>query len=125
MAIHTSLSIYQSAYSLLGLAADLVKNMPRDFKGSFGRKIHDECIEILVLIGRANAARDKVEHIENLLEHLQVAELLIRLARDKRFISTKQYAAAVEVTTEVGKQATGWKKHAAARPPHAGQGRHA
>jgi hypothetical protein len=125
MAYHTNLQIYKVAYDLLGIAADLVKNMPRDFKGSFGRKINEECIEILVLIARANAARDKVAHIDDLLERVQVAELLIRLARDKRFISVKQYAAAVALTTQVGKQANGWKKSAAARPLHDGQGHHA
>ena len=125
MAIHTHLPIYKMAYDLLGVAADLVKNMPRDFKGTFGRKINEECIEILVLIARANAARDKVRHIEDLLERVQVAELLIRLARDKRFISIPQYAGAVALTSQVGKQATGWKKNSAARPLHDGHGHHA
>ncbi|WP_343728493.1 four helix bundle protein [Duganella sp.] len=125
MATHTSLPIYKEAYALLSLAADLVKDMPRDFKGSFGRKIHEECIEILVLIARANAAKEKVPYIEALLERLQVTELLIRLGRDKQFISTKRYAAAVQVTTQIGKQAGGWKNYAAARPLRDGQGHHA
>ena len=125
MAIHTELPIYKLAYDLLGIAADLVKNMPRDFKGSFGKKINEECIEILVLIARANTARQKVSHIEDLLERVRVAELLIRLARDKRFISIPQYAEAVKLTGQVGRQATGWKKASAARPLHDGQGRHA
>jgi hypothetical protein len=124
MAIHTTLPIYKLAYDLLGLAADLVKNMPRDFKGSFGRKINDECVELTVLIARANAARMKVRHIEELLERQQVIEVLLRLARDKRFISIRQYAAAVEVTTQIGKQANGWKTHSA-RQLHGGQGHHA
>ncbi|MGV7210460.1 four helix bundle protein [Oxalobacteraceae bacterium A2-2] len=125
MTIHTQLPIYKVAYDLLGLAADLVKNMPRDFKGSFGRKINEECIEILVLIARANAARDKAPHLGELLERLQVAEILIRLARDKRFISVPQYAGAVELCSQIGKQANGWKKHPAARLQHEGQGHHA
>jgi hypothetical protein len=124
MAIHTSLPIYKCAYDLLGLAADLVKNMPRDFKGSFGRKINDECVELTVLIARANAAEYKFRYLQQLLERLQVAEVLIRLAHDKRFISPAQYAAAIKVTQQIGRQATGWKK-SSARPLQGGQGHHA
>lgn len=82
--IHTNLPIYKKGYDLLTLAADLVKNMPRDFKSSIGGKISEECVEIVVLIFRANCARDKAPHLGELIERLQVAELLLRLSRDKR-----------------------------------------
>lgn len=57
MAIHTDLAIYKACYELLSLSTDLVKNMPRDFKASMGRKIHEECIDMLVLVARANIAK--------------------------------------------------------------------
>lgn len=116
MALHTNLSIYKVAYDLLSLATDVTKNMPRDFKASLGGRIRDECVELVILIGRANAARDKGPHLDALLERLQVAELLLRLSKDKRFISLKQYAAAAALTTSVGKQANGWRKYSAASP---------
>lgn len=87
MATHTQLPIYKVAYDLLDVATDLVKNMPRDFKQSIGGKINSECVEIVVLIFRANCAQDKAPHLLELIERLQVAELLIRLAKDKRLIS--------------------------------------
>jgi len=116
MALHSNLPIYKVAYDLLSVATDVTKNMPRDFKASLGGRIRDECVELVVLIGRANAARDKTPHIDALLERLQVAELLLRLSKDKRFISLKQYATAIELTSNVGKQANGWRKYAAASP---------
>ena len=61
--------------------------------------------------------------LDKLIERLQVAELLLRLSRDKRLISNVQYAKAVELTQSVGKQAGGWRK-SALRPLHDGQGRH-
>ena len=112
MALHTQLPIYKVAYGLFDAIMDLAKNMPRDFKASIGGKLRDECIEILTLIFRANVARDKSPHLGALIERLQVAELLLRLARDKRLISTGQYAKAVEATQSIGKQATGWRKSA-------------
>jgi hypothetical protein len=109
MAIHTNLPIYKVAYDLLDLSTELVKNMRRDLKHVFGSKVTAECIEILVLIGRANAARDKAPILLELLERVQVAEFLIRLAHDKKLISTKLYARSVELTTSVGRQANGWR----------------
>jgi len=119
MAIHTHLPIYKLAFDLLSLAADITRNMPRDFKASLGTKIHNECIEMLVLIGRANIARDKVPHIRDLLERQHVAELLLRLAHEKRFIAAKQWAASVELTTRIGQQAGGWLKHSRNAAPAA------
>ncbi len=110
MALHTQLPIYKVAYDLLDIITDLAKNMPRDFKASIGGKLRDECVEIVVLIFRANVAREKASHISTLIEKLQIAELLLRLSRDKRLISTSQYAKAIEMTNSVGKQAGGWRR---------------
>lgn len=112
MALHTNLPIYKVAYDLLDVVTDLVKNMPRNFKASIGEKISAECVEIVVLIFRANCAREKAPHLGELIERLQVAELLLRLSKDKRLISTGQYAKAIELTNQVGKQANGWRRAA-------------
>ena len=116
MALHHQLPIYKLAYDLLSVTTDITRNIPRDFKRLIGEKIREECVDILVLIFRANVARNKTPHIEDLLERLQVVDLLLRLSKDKRFISTKQYARAIEITDGIGRQATGWKRHAAAAP---------
>jgi hypothetical protein len=113
MALHTTLPIYKVAYDLLGVATDLVRNMPREFKSSIGGKIRDECVDLVVLIFRANSAVDKTPHLQTLLERLQVTELLFRLSKDKRFISVGQYAKAIALTDSIGKQANGWRKHSA------------
>ena len=123
MANHTTLPIYKVAYDLLDAITDLAKNMPRDFKASIGGKLRDECVEIVVLIFRANVATDKDRHLGALIERLQVTELLLRLSKDKRLISVGQYAKSVELTNSIGKQATGWRK-STARLFHDGQGQH-
>jgi hypothetical protein len=112
MALHTALPIYKVAYDLFDISTDLAKNMPRDFKHSIGGKLRDECVEIVTLIFRANVARDKAPHLGTLIERVQVVELLLRLSRDKRLISTGQYSKAVELTNSVGKQAGGWRRSA-------------
>lgn len=116
MALHKDLPIYKTAYNLFDIATEITKHFPRDFKRLMGDKVREECVEILVLIFRANAAQNKIPHIELLLEHLQVIELLLRLSRDKRFISNKQYASVIDLTDAIGKQASGWKKQQATAP---------
>ncbi len=117
MAIHTELPIYKVAYDLLSEVVALVKNMPREFKQSIGGTIRDECIAITTLVFRANVSRDKAPHLLELVERLQVAELLLRLARDLRFISIPQYARAIALTASIGKQANGWRKASSSPVP--------
>jgi hypothetical protein len=116
MALHTQLPIYKVAYDLLSVATEVTRNMPRDFKASLGGKIRDECVALLVLILRANTAANKVPHLTELLERNQVAELLLRLCKDMRFISVPQYAKAIALTDQVGRQANGWRSKFASPP---------
>ena len=116
MALHKDLPIYKAAYDLFGVAVEITKNFPRDFKRLMGDKVREECVEIIVLIFKANVAAQKILYIDLLLERLQVIELILRLSRDKRFISTKQYAGVIEITESIGKQASGWKKQQAVPP---------
>jgi translation initiation factor RLI1 len=116
VALSSELPIYKVAYDLSDLAIDLVRNMPRDVKGVIGGELRDQALMLVVLIYRANVAREKAAHLMEIVERLQVVELLLRLARDKRFISVKQYAMAIGLTGSIGKQATAWRKSASTSP---------
>ncbi len=113
MAITTALPIYKTTYDLLTVVTPLTANMPRAHKATLGKRLAGESMDLVVLIYRANSARDKAPHLQQLLERMQVVELLLRLARDLRLISTGQYARAIELTDAIGKQANGWRKYAA------------
>ena len=110
MALHTSLPIYKEAYDLLGHAIELARNLPRDLKKLIGDRFIDGCLKISDLIRQANIARNKSEILGELLAHLDELQLLLRCSRDRRYISTGQYAKAIEYTTSIGRQASGWRK---------------
>lgn len=112
MALASTLPIYRVTYDLLQVVTRITKDMPRDFKQSLGNKIREECVELVVLIYRANCSRQKRPHLEALQERLQVATLLLRLSKDMRLISTGQFAQTVELTDQVGRQSSGWLKSA-------------
>ncbi|MYM25748.1 four helix bundle protein [Duganella sp. FT135W] len=116
MAIHTELPIYKLTYELMLLAMELIKNMRRDYKGTVGQKINAECLELSLLVYKANCARDKVPHLDLLLERVQVTELLFRLSVDLTLISKGQFAKAIGLTGKIGRQANGWRKHSASSP---------
>ena len=117
MALHTKLPIYKVAYDLVGVAVDYARNMPRDVKHVIGVRVRDLALDVVLMILRANCASDKAPYLDALLEQLEELQLLLRLCQDKRFISKEQYARAVELTTSVGKQANGWRRHYAAASP--------
>ncbi|MBD9573771.1 four helix bundle protein [Pseudomonas sp. PDM23] len=116
MALHTELSIHKTAEELLGLTLDLVRNIPRDLKQVIGSKLRDEALQVLVLIGRANMAKDKVAHLNQLLESIWMVNYLLSTLASKRFISLKQHASAMQLTASIGKQANAWKGKFATAP---------
>lgn len=110
MALASTLPIYRVTYELLQVVTRITKDMPRDYKQSLGNKVKDECVDLTVLIFRANCSREKRPHIEELQERLQVVTLLLRLSKDMKLISTRQFAQTVELTDQIGRQSTGWLK---------------
>lgn len=118
MGLHTDTEIHKTAYDLLQVVVVAARNMPKDVKLLTGGKIRDELLEVFEHIYQANVARDagKLPHIEGVRSRIQKVELLLRLARDMRFISTGVYARAIALTQSIGRQASGWRK---AFAPHA------
>ena len=114
MALHTDLEIHKVAEELLGLSLDLVRNIPRDLNQVVGAKIRDECLQVLVLIGRANMTREKLPHINLLLESIWMLNYLLRALTNRGLISKGQHAKAMMMTASVGRQANAWKKSATA-----------
>ena len=109
MAFHSQLPIFKVTYDLTLLASQLTRSFPRDAK-PHGATLRTLCADMISRIYRANSARDKKPHLSELLELTQTTELQFRLARDLRFISTGQYANAIKLTDQIGKQAMGWRK---------------
>ncbi|WP_454843270.1 four helix bundle protein [Pseudomonas gorinensis] len=114
MALHTDLEIHKVAEELLGFSLDLVRNIPRDLKQVVGAKIRDECLQVLVLIGRANMTRDKLPQINLLLESIWMLNYLLRALTNRGLISKGQHAKAMKMTASIGRQANAWKKSATA-----------
>lgn len=117
MALHTELEIHKAAEELLGVVLHLVRSIPRDLKLVVGSKIRDECLQVMVLIGRANMAADKRPHLNRLLESVWMINHLLRALTNLGIISKGQHARAMQITACIGRQANAWKGKSSATAP--------
>ena len=76
MALAKDLPIYKVAYDLLSLSTDVVTNMPRSVKTVLGGRLRDLCLDLILLITRANRASNKAPHLDTLLERLIAREIV-------------------------------------------------
>jgi len=90
----------------------LINRIPKSHRLVLGRHIEELCISLLVLVISANKVRGQERsalqiEISNKLDKLRI---LIRLSKDLRFISIRQYTYAAEKMNEIGKMLYGWMK---------------
>lgn len=117
MSLAKDLEIYRAADALLTLSLKVQAQVPRAYRVAVGQRISNECADVLMTVARANAARGAAREaqIARLLEHLEAATVLLRASHSLRLIPLKVWAASIELTDSIGKQANGWLK-ATARP---------
>jgi hypothetical protein len=108
MAQYQHLPIYKLTYDILLRIMQITKNFPREYKYTLGQKLRDEIIDLVILIYRANSAKDKTEFLSMIVDRVQLIQLLIRLCHDIRILPRKHYADMAEKTDSLARQAQGW-----------------
>lgn len=71
----------------------------------------------MILIYRANSAKDKGQYIQEILERIQAVQLLMRLSHDMKILPRRHYAALSEMTENLAKQAQGATEPAVIEQP--------
>lgn len=110
MAQYQHLPIYKLTYDILLRIMQATKNFPREYKYTLGQKLKEEVIDLVILIYKANSAKDKQHHIEMIVERVQLVQLLIRLCHDMRILQRKHYVDLAEKTDSLARQAQGWRR---------------
>lgn len=115
MAQYQHLPIYKATYELLRLVTHATSNFPKAYKYSLGDKLRAEVVEMVVFIFKANSSRgaDRAAQAALFLGRLQVVELMVRLSKDLRLLTVKQFSEIVSVSDGLGRQAQGWIKSSA------------
>lgn len=110
MAQFAHLPIYKKAYDLALFTHRFAAVLPREHRYTFGAKLKESGIELLLLIIRANSKIDKKEDLEKASEKLEEIKILVRLGHDLKIIGLKKYEESARIFEEIGKQLGGWIK---------------
>jgi len=86
----------------------LIKHFPREYKYTLGEKIQKEAIDLILSIYKANHKERRESAIQEMLEHIQLLGLFLRISHDLKLISMEHYAQVVEMIDDVSRQSQGW-----------------
>jgi len=108
--MYKNLSIFEKTYELILWLYPTVNKFPKSQRFVLGQQIENTVLEILKGIIQANSERDKLSHLKQTSVDLDKLRILIRLSKDLKFISIRQYQFAADKINEVGKMLGGWIK---------------
>lgn len=104
------LVIFEKVYQLVLWLYPTIQKFPKSQRFVLGQQIENTALDILRGIIRANAEPDKLPLLKSASVDLDTLRILLRLAKDLKFLSIRQYAFAAELVNEVGKLLGGWIK---------------
>jgi len=104
------LIIYQKTYDLILWFFPIINKFPKKQRFVLGQQIENELLEIIKDIILANNERNKTEILKRISVRLDTLRILVRLAKDLRFLSIKQYENAAVKINEIGRLLSGWMK---------------
>jgi len=105
-----NLAIFEKTYELILWLYPTVNKFPKSQRFVLGQQIENTILEILKGIIEANQERDKLAYLKKISVELDKLRILVRLSKDLRFISIRQYSFAAEKINEIGKMLGGWMK---------------
>ena len=121
MALYYNLPVYTSSYKLTLMLFSAIENFSRQYKYTTGQQIKEEAMLLIKNIYRANKAVDKIPHIGQARENVEMIRLHLRLTQDFGDLSLKKFVEINLVVEGVSKQLANWEKYsknkATAAPP--------
>ncbi|MDD2647095.1 MAG: diversity-generating retroelement protein Avd [Patescibacteria group bacterium] len=105
-----SLPIFQKIYDLILWLHPVINKFPKSQRFVLGQQIENTILEVLKTIIQANAERNKTAYLKQASIDLDKLRILIRLSKDLKFVSLKQYSLTAEKINEIGKMLGGWLK---------------
>ena len=105
------LPIYRATYRLLNMLIRATQDFPRYYKYSLGTRMVDVCLDMSILLYKANSSYEKVELIKEFLSKFSILQMLLRVCAEQKVIDTKKVAVFALEMEKIGKQATGWKQY--------------
>lgn len=111
MALYYNLPIYRASYKLAKMLFSASSHFAREYKYTAGQELKNEGLILIKNIYRANKATDKVAHIGQARENLEIIRLFLRLMQDFNQLSLKVFVEINLTVEEVSKQLVDWEKY--------------
>jgi len=109
MARYEHLPIYKQALDVAVHFENVVAGFSRYHKYTLGTELRNKSREVVALIMKANAARDRHPHLLALRECLDELLIVVRIAKAaKAFKNFKSFQYAIEQVVSVCRQNEGW-----------------
>ena len=105
-----NLKIFEKIYELILWLYPRINKFPKSQRFVLGQRIENSVLAILEGIITANHERHKHPILKKISVELDKLRILIRLSKDLKFISVRQYGFAAKKINEVGKMLGGWIK---------------
>ena len=104
------LTIFQKTYELIQYLYPMVNKFPKNQRFVLGQRIENSALGVLEGIIVANNELDKEEALKKTSVELEKLRIFMRLAKDLKFVSFKQYEYVSGLINEIGKMLGGWIK---------------
>ena len=105
-----NLPIFEKTYELILWLYPTVSKFPKSQRFVLGQHIENTALKILEGIIHSNQERNKLLYLKQVSVELDKLRILIRLSKDLKFISIRQYGFGAEKINEIGKMLGGWIK---------------
>lgn len=105
-----NLPIFEKTYELILWLYPAVNKFPKSQRFVLGQQIENTMLNIMKGIIQANAERAKLPYLKQASVDLDKLRIIIRLAKDMKFFTVRQYEFAVGKINEIGKMLGGWIK---------------
>lgn len=104
--------LFQKTYDFLLWFYPIINRIPKSHRLVLGRKLEELVISLLLLLIKANKARNQERKLLQLQisDELDCLRIFVRLTKDLRLMSIKQYTTAAEKLNEIGQMLSGWIK---------------
>ena len=108
--MYKNLAIFEKTYDLILWLYPTINKFPKSQRFVLGQQIENAALELLEGIIEANSERNKAFYLKRLSTKLDKLRILIRLSKDFKFISLRQYEFVSGHINEIGKMLGGWIK---------------
>jgi len=104
------LIIYQKFYDMMVYSFPIVSRFPKDQRFVLGQQIQNQMLDIGKMIIHANKLKQKKGKLYDIDIELEKLRMLVRIAKDLGFLTTRKYGHHCERLEEIGRLLGGWLK---------------